>query len=408
MNYSLIRLISSRLSTGVRRKRFLNFTKIVAMLSVVLGCMALILSLAILEGFDRKLHQTAEKFSAHIIITSFNREQLPDYENTIAIIKHNFDEVKSVEPIVEREGLIRSSIHIDGITINGVIPELSVTGFDRFIIEGEYSFSSTDAKEVIISQRLSQKLGVGIGDKLVIFTMRDNYALNLGGMKADNFIVTAIYKSGMVQFDDVLVLIPYDRAIKFFDMPEGTASSYKVMLNDMFTSPQVVDSLEAFLRYPYFGFTIFNYHGSLFSWIELQKEPIPLVLGLISLVAVLNIITTLLITILEKTNTIGILRTLGMRKRDLLFSFISRGFSIGLLGTLIGVSLAYILCKLQDIFGIIKLKGEIYFLDELPIAIVAEHYLLVAAVSLTLAMLATIIPATIAVTISPLRAIRFQ
>jgi lipoprotein-releasing system permease protein len=370
--------------------------------------MALILSLAILEGFDRKLHQTAEKFSAHIIITSFNREPLPDYENTIAIIKHNFDEVKSVEPIVEREGLIRSSIHIDGITINGVIPELSVTGFDRFIIEGEYSFSSTDAKEVIISQRLSQKLGVGIGDKLVIFTMRDNYALNLGGMKADNFIVTAIYKSGMVQFDDVLVLIPYDRAIKFFDMPEGTASSYKVMLNDMFTSPQVVDSLEAFLRYPYFGFTIFNYHGSLFSWIELQKEPIPLVLGLISLVAVLNIITTLLITILEKTNTIGILRTLGMRKRDLLFSFISRGFSIGLLGTLIGVSLAYILCKLQDTFGIIKLKGEIYFLDELPIAIVAEHYLLVAAVSLTLAMLATIIPATIAVTISPLRAIRFQ
>ncbi len=373
-----------------------------------MGCMALILSLSILEGFDRKLHQTAERFSSHIIITSFNREPLPDYENTMAIIKHNFDEVKSIEPIVEREGLIRSSMHIDGVTINGVIPELSVTGFEQLIIEGEYSFTSEDAKEIIISERLSQKLGARIGDKLVIFTMRDNYALNLGGMKADNFTVKAIYKSGMVQFDDVLVLIPYSRAIKLFDMPEGTASSYKVMLYDMFASPQAVDSLEAFLRYPYFGFTIFNYHGSLFSWIELQKEPIPLVLGLISLVAVLNIITTLLITILEKINTIGILRTLGMRKRDLLLSFISRGFSIGVLGTFIGVSFAYILCKLQATFGIIKLKGEIYFLDELPVAIVAEHYLLVTTVSLTLAMLATIIPATIAVTITPLKAIRFQ
>ncbi len=408
MNHSLVRLISSRLTQGVRRKRFLKFTKIVALASVTLGCLALILSLSILEGFDRKLHSTAERFSAHLIVTSFNREPLPNYVETSEKIKENFKQVTGVEPILEREGLIRSDLHTDGITINGIIPEKSVTEFEKFITQGTYSFTDDNAKEAIISERMSEKLGVKMGDKIVIFTMKDNSALNFGGIKADNFTIKAIYKSGMVQFDDVLVLIPLKRAAKLFDMPDGTASSYKIMLTDMHQSTALVDTLESYLRYPYFAFTIFNFHGSLFSWIELQKEPIPIILGLISLVAVLNIITALLITILEKTNSIGILRALGMRKRELLASFINQGFVIGLTGTLLGTGIAFIFSKLQESYGIIRLKGEIYFLDTLPIAIVPEHYLLVIAVSLVLTIAATIIPAFIAVSISPLRALRFK
>lgn len=408
MNHSLVRLISSRMTQGVRRKKFLKFTKIVALASVTLGSMALILSLSILEGFDRKLHSTAERFSSHIIVTSFNREPLPDYEETIEKLENNFDEIVAVEAVLEREGLIRSDLHTDGITINGIIPESSVTGFGKFITQGTFSFSAEDAKEAIISERMSEKLGVKLGDKIVIFTMKDNTALNFGGIKADNFIIKSLYKSGMVQFDDVLVLIPFKRAAKLFDMPKGTASSYKIMLDDMHQSTFLVDTLESYLRYPYFAFTIFNFHGSLFSWIELQKEPIPIVLGLISLVAVLNIITTLLITILEKTNSIGILRALGMRKLDLLASFVNQGFMIGLTGTFLGTLIAYIICILQDKFGIIRLKGEIYFLDTLPVAIVSEHYLIVIVISLALTIAATLIPALIAVTISPLKTLRFK
>jgi lipoprotein-releasing system permease protein len=97
-----------------------------------------------------------------------------------------------------------------------------------------------------------------------------------------------------------------------------------------------------------------------------------------------------------------------MRKRELLASFVNQGFTIGLTGTLLGTGIAFVICKLQESYGIIRLQGEIYFLDTLPIAIVPEHYLVVIAVSLVLTLAATIIPAFIAVSISPLRALRFK
>jgi lipoprotein-releasing system permease protein len=205
-----------------------------------------------------------------------------------------------------------------------------------------------------------------------------------------------------------LVFIPYNRALKLFDMPQGSASSYQVMLKKMELAPSLVDTVESFLRYPYFALTVYNYHGSIFSWIEIQKEPIPIVLGLISIVAVLNIITSLLITIVEKTNTIGILRAIGLDNRKVLAIFVYKGFSIGFKGTAAGLLLAYILSFIQKNYSIIRLKGEIYFLDVLPIEIVAEHYVIVAAVSMLLAVVATLIPAFIAVKVTPLKAIQFK
>jgi lipoprotein-releasing system permease protein len=116
----------------------------------------------------------------------------------------------------------------------------------------------------------------------------------------------------------------------------------------------------------------------------------------------------LLITIVEKTNTIGILRALGLDNRKVLGIFIYKGFSIGLRGTIAGLSLAYIISYLQKNYEIVRLKGEIYFLDVLPIEIVTEHYIIVATISMLLAVVATFIPALIAVKVTPLKAIRFK
>ena len=140
----------------------------------------------------------------------------------------------------------------------------------------------------------------------------------------------------------------------------------------------------------------------------MQKKPIPLVLGLISLVAVMNIITILLILIVEKTHTIGILRTLGMSPKAILTVFLVRGTAIGAIGTALGGIAAFGITYLQQNYEIIKLKGEIYFLDALPITIVLNNYLLVLGISLAFSFIVTLLPALTALKIKPIKAINFR
>jgi lipoprotein-releasing system permease protein len=374
----------------------------------MLGCMALIISLSILEGFDKTLHNSAVKFTSHITVTSFNKEPLPDFPGTISKLKEKFPEIVSVEPVCEREGLIKSQELTEGISIRGIFPDMNVSGLKDFITEGKFGFSDSLAKEIIIGKRLADRLNVSLNQDIVVLTIKTSTLTGIPEPKAEKFKIVALYNSGMVQYDDILVFIPYYRGLKLLEMPDFSASNYQIMLSDMYDAPKLVDSVESFLRYPYFALTVFNYHGSIFSWIEIQKQPIPIVLGLISIVAVLNIITSLLITIVEKTNSIGILRALGLDNRKIISIFLIKGFGIGLKGTISGLGLAYLFCILQKNYGFIRLKGEIYFLDVLPVEIVAQHYIIVGIISMVLAVTATIIPAIIASKVTPLKAIQFK
>jgi lipoprotein-releasing system permease protein len=408
MDFKLLGFISSRLSKSARRQRFLGFTKSVALISVTLGTMSLILSLAILEGFDTTLHENAFRFTSHITIKTFNRKPIENFENLISQIKANFKEIKAVEPEIDKEALIRFGNKIEGVSFRGIFPERNNTGLKDFIVEGSFSFSQPDSKEIIISTRLAEKIKAKIGDEVLLFTPKGNIQESFLDARVQKFKIKSIYRSGMVQYDDVMIFMPFFTAGKFTSQPTDFATNLQITLHDVNKAPKLVDSIQAFLHYPFYGFTIFDIHGSIFAWIELQKEPIPLILGLISIVAVLNVITTLLVLILEKINSIGILRSLGMNSASLLYIFIFRGFTIACYGTTAGMLMAFTFSKLQIVYGFIRLKGEIYFLDKLPVIIDLNHYMIVMTATIILTLLATIIPALIAVKIQPVKALRFK
>jgi lipoprotein-releasing system permease protein len=191
-------------------------------------------------------------------------------------------------------------------------------------------------------------------------------------------------------------------------MPDNSAASVDIMLYDINTAAYVSKKMNLSLGYPYYAYTVFDLHSAIFAWIELQKAPIPLVLGLISIVAVFNIVTILLITVVEKTHSIGILRALGMPRNNIIRIFIIQGLSIGLVGTLLGCGIGLTVGLIQQHYQIFKLHGEIYFLDTLPVRFEAWHFITVISVSLVLSFLATLIPAFIAARIQPIRAIRFK
>ena len=212
----------------------------------------------------------------------------------------------------------------------------------------------------------------------------------------------------MAQYDELIVYTDLKTSQDLFGYKSTKVTAIEIMLDDVTKANPVSLAIEDELGYPFYALSVYDLHRSIFAWIELQKEPIPIVLGLISIVAVLNIITTLLIIVVEKTYSIGILRTLGLTTKGILKIFVFRGLKLGLSGSLTGAALGFILVLLQKEFGIIRLKGEIYFLNSAPVDISLWHYEVVIGVSIVLTLLSTLIPSYIASKIRPLRAIRFK
>ncbi len=392
--------------TGERSGNLLSFASLVAFVSVMLGSMALILALAILGGFERELRENAVKFTAHIEITGFGKRLLPNAERVLATLPEKVPNIRQISMFIAAEGIARSSSFMDGVLAKGIIPERDVTGIRSTMKEGVFAFSSGEAREIIIGKKLAQKLTLGLGKKMTLYSIRGDLRLN--APIVEQFTIVGIYETGMSEYDDLYVYVPFEAARTIFGIPKGATSGFDILVHDITAVKQTASAIEDVLGYPYFVQTIFELYDAMFAWIELQKQPVPIILGLISIVAVFNIVATLFMAVVQRISAIGILRTLGMNQRSIVAMFLYQGLSIGAFGTLTGCALGAILCWVQHDYKLIALKGEIYFLNAVPIEFSVWHYAVVAGVSIALSGFAALIPAVVGSKVRVLRALQFQ
>lgn len=153
---------------------------------------------------------------------------------------------------------------------------------------------------------------------------------------------------------------------------------------------------------------MYQMYRNLFAWIELQKKPIPIIVALIIIVATFNVIGTLLMIVLEKINEVGILKTLGATRKSIARIFLLQGAFIGAAGTAIGASLAYIALEVQARYGLIRIPGDVYFMNTVPVAVHLTDFLIISGVALALSVLASYLPARAASGFDPLDSVRFQ
>lgn len=408
MNFHQIKFIAGRLSAGGKNKRFINFARLVALISVTLGSMALIISLSVLDGFESELKSKAVKFTSHIKVKSFSNQINANQDNLIYKLKSDYPDIQSVAPVIEREGLISSAGFVEGVIIRGYKKEFDLTNLKNDIIEGNFGFSNNNANEIVIGNKLAKKLNAEIGSDVIVYAIKGNSLNKFEMPEIEKFKLIGIYETGMAQYDDIYLYIPYGKALSFFQIDDNTANSFDILLNDIYKTQEISLNLNEQLGYPYYAYTVFDLHNAIFAWIELQKAPIPLVLGLISIVAVFNILTILLITVIEKTHSIGILRAIGMKQQDIIRVFIIQGIIIGLVGTILGCGIGFVVGLIQQNFKIFRLEGDVYFLDALPFKFYSWHFIVVISTSLILSFLATLVPSFIASKIEPIRAIRFK
>jgi lipoprotein-releasing system permease protein len=261
---------------------------------------------------------------------------------------------------------------------------------------------------IIISKGVARELGTDVGKSIVAFRFHEGMSSRediLANLR--RFRVIGIYETGMTEYDNTLAYTTLTAGQEFVGYTPKQITGFLVMANDISESRAVTEKINNTLRYPYFATSVYDIYQTIFAWIELQKKPIPIILGLIIIVAAFNIISTLLIMVIEKTRSVGVLKTLGATNGGVAQIFLGEGLSISIMGVLCGNVLGFVICFLQREFHFFKLKSEIYFMASVPISIEWQHYVIVSVIAIVISVAATLIPARIASRILPLKALKF-
>ncbi|HMQ80432.1 MAG TPA: ABC transporter permease [Ignavibacteria bacterium] len=402
--------LAKRFLRSKKESSFISFITTISVAGIAIGVAALIIAVSVLGGFEREITEKTISLSSHIQVTSFKKEGIADYN---AVIKQLNDPendlfVKEAHPYVQREAVIKFKDRTEGIIIKGVRNEDSVFSKQRKIVQGTGTLGIIDSSvsNIIVGNKLANKLNIAVGSKVfIIATVGIPSAANTPAVKGFN--VVGIYESGLKEYDDVLLYTDMKDAQKLFSMGPYV-TGIELFLTDTGKIRKVTNEIKAQVDYPNNNArNVYQIYKGLFTWVELQKEPIPVVLGLIIIVAAINIIGFLLMLVLEKTETIGILKSLGAKNTDITFIFFFQGMLISLAGIISGNILGYGLCFLQLKYDLIKIP-EIYYMSSVPLEIDINTGIVITLIAVLLSILVTVIPSYMASRLNPITSLRFK
>ena len=376
----------------------------------MLGTAALVVTLSILSGFENTLTSNVLGFTSNVEISSYGNRPLPDYPGTSRYLQRKVQGIVQLTPFVEHEAILRSPRGVVGVELRGIPPaDTSVLAMKRIVSGHALAQAQSDSIDpIVISAGLAKELSTGVGKNIAAIRFnerlrtREDILANL-----HLFRIVGTYATGMSQYDDMLAYTTLRSSQAFNGFSTTQVSGYDIRTASLEASRPVADSINHVLHYPYVARSVFDVYPTIFAWINLQKKPTPIILGLIILVAAFNMISTLLLIVIEKTRSIGILKSLGASTPGISQIFITQGMTIALVGTLLGDLLGFLLCSAEAYFHFFKLRSEIYFMSSVPVSIEWQHYVIVSVISLALALSATLIPARIAAKMQPLQALRF-
>ncbi len=406
--FPIARFIAWRHLMSGHNRRFISFITVIATIGITLGVASLIITLSILDGFERTIKENVVSFTAHMQLFAFQNQVLPEYEATRRAVMERNPEVVEMAPYLSREGMIRSKTDIDGVVIKGVDPQNDISAAKRRLVEGIYDLEEPERglQKVILGRRLADKLEAVVGGRVVVYAL-GGPALSLAQARVMQLEVTGIYETGMADYDGSVVYVNLTTAQRLFQVGR-MVSGFDILVSDQSTLEGLARRIPEQLGYPYYARTMYQMYRNLFTWIDLQQKPIPIILGLIIIVATVNIIGTVLMMVMEKAREIGALRTLGMKKATLLRIFLTQALLIGAIGTLAGNVLAFVVCWLELRYRFFALPSGIYFMTHVPIELSVFNFLVVSILAVAMTLLAAYLPARFTSKLDPVALIRFR
>lgn len=399
--------ISLRYLKSRRKQKFISIISIISILGVALGVMSLIVTLAIMNGFNADLREKILGTKSHIVIYDVKGKGFETYEDVIKIIK-GVKGVKGAAPFIASQAMISNKSKVLGVAIFGIDPiRISeVTNLSKNMIYGKITNLSLAESGIVIGSELATNLNINFSDNLTVF-VPVFLKTPIGIMpKVSNFKIAGIFKTGMYEYDNNFVFISLNKAQKLFNM-DNKITGIEVKVDDIYKAKEISKKIRI-MDDRFWTVDWMEMNRNLFYALRLEKIVMSIILVLIVLVAGFNILSTLIMLVMEKTKDIGILKAIGVSSKGIMAIFMIEGSIIGIFGVILGSIAGITTCVLLTKYQFIELPGDVYYIATLPIKMDFFDILITIIVSLTISILATVYPAKYASKLDPVEAIRYE
>jgi lipoprotein-releasing system permease protein len=405
--------IGLRYLKAKRKQTFISLISIISVGGVALGVMALIIVIAVMSGFEGDLRDKIIGTNSHVIILKHGRAAMEDYQGVIEQVRH-VEHVLAAAPFIYSQAMLTSEQNVSGVVLRGIDPQLEAktTNLGKNIIEGDLkqlvnSSGNDGLAGIILGLELARNLGVFYGDELNLVSPTGTLTPMGMAPRSMRVRVVGIFSSGMYEYDSGLVYLSLKTAQDFLHMGDRV-TGVGIKLDDIYQAESVADKLQKLLEFPYWARDWMEMNRNLFSALKLEKLAMFIILTLIIIVAAFNIISTLTMMVMEKNKDIAILKSMGATARGIMSIFMLEGLTIGLVGTFLGGIGGGISCWLADKYKLIKLAGDVYYMNYLPFKMRPLDLVIICMASILISFLATLYPSWQASKLDPAVALRYE
>ena len=391
-----------------RKQAFISVISLVSTLGVIVGVMALVLALALMTGMQRELRDRILGATAHLFV--WKHGGITDYQAESAALR-KVPGVTGAAPAIIGKALISSGRGEAFITLKGIDPALerSVTDIEGAMKSGQLDAVAAEADDgmpgIVIGTDLAQTLGVVEGDEVTVLTPQGNLTPMGIYPRSRRARVVGRFSLGLYEFDSTYGFVSLPLARRMLD--RAGVDVIELRIDDIYRAGDVAGAIPSTLGTKYFSQTWAELNRALFQALWLEKMAISITIGLIVMVAALNIVASLVLLVMEKSPDIAILKTMGAPARSVMAIFMLQGLVIGAVGTFIGASAGYGVATILDRYQLIRVPMDVYQIAYVPFVIEGTDLAVVVACAIIICFLATIYPSRQAARLDPVDALRF-
>jgi lipoprotein-releasing system permease protein len=415
MKYELF--IGLRYLQARRSEKFISLITIISVFGVMIAVMTLNVVMAVMTGFEETLRDRLLGINAHIAIVR-SGEPMRDYEKVLDQVKSEAD-VVAASPTIYGQVMLTAGPRVSGVVVRGVDPDRvnNVINVDKYLREGNLAGLKTEhpiqvedrtvlLPGIILGERLANQLGLFMGSPVqVVSPLGTPTAIGVIP-KVRRFAVAGVLRTGMSEIDSTLVFMGLTDAQKFFDLGNAV-TNIELRIRNVNESKQVAGEIQRRLGFPFFAEDWTRLWPNLFSALELEKTVYFLVLLLMVLIGAFNIVSTLIMVVMEKKKDIAILRSMGATEQSIRRIFLLKGLLIGIVGTVFGVVLGLLVCALIANYPF-NLPDGVFLISRVPVRVYLGNVVVVACASFVVCLIASIYPARQAAKLDPVEIIRYE